>query len=75
MAAAHEDQGELVPEAPVIGVFGAVVQVHGVQPAQGVEVAAAQEDHRALDRAVGFLHGVLGEIKQGLGHRRQDLFE
>ena len=51
------------------------MQVHIVQPLQGVEIAAAQENDGTLLRGIGFLALLFRKEEQGLGDGCQNFLE
>ena len=54
MLAADQHDLDVIPNALVIVIRRAVMQVHIVQPLQGVEIAAAQENDGTFLRGIGF---------------------
>ena len=55
MLAADQYDLDIVPDTLVIVIRRAIMQVHIVQPLQGMEIAAAQENDSSLFRRTSFL--------------------
>ena len=61
--AANQHDLDVIPDAFVILILRAVMQVHIIQPRLGIEIAAAQEDDSTFLWGIGFLLLVLCEVK------------
>lgn len=75
MPAAHQHDLDMIPDALVVIVGGAVMQVQIVQPLQCVKVTAAQENDGTFLRRISFLAMVFREEEQGLGDGCQNLLK
>jgi hypothetical protein len=72
--AAHKDEMRLFPDGGVVAVGKLVVEIYLVQPAHGVEIAAAQQHQPVPLGRCGDGHVVLGKIKErGVGGQERRL--
>ena len=53
LAASHQDEGSPLAQPVIIEILGSVVQIDGIQPFQGMEITAAQEDQKFLSGQAG----------------------
>lgn len=75
MPAADQHDLDMIPDALVVIVGGAVMQVQILQPLQCVKVTAAQENDGTFLRRISFLALIFREEEQGLGDGCQNLLE
>ena len=70
MVTAHEDEFDLVPAGPVVGIFRSVLEKDVVEPLYRSQVAAPEQDDLAPVRVLGFGDRFFRKIQQGLADRQ-----
>ena len=75
VSTAHQHDFDVLPQALVVVIGRAIVQVHIVQPLERMEITATQENNRSFLEHICFFSFPFRKEKQSLGNRGQDFLK